>query len=148
MGGFALVMVLVGVCVFFFAHRLTSGPRMSKQQAADLLMSPLQAGDYPKAFEVLRSGDAGRGFGNDPAEFQQWIESNGFQVKSWKWTGEDESHSSSGRGANRVSFTSYTLSGTVVFGDGTPGTIVLRMTSFGLIYNPWRFDRITFKRGP
>jgi hypothetical protein len=147
MGGFALLVVLVGICVFYFAHRLASRPTMTKQQAADVLMSALAAGEYPKAFEVLGKYDgAGRDFGRDPEEFQQWIESNAFQIKSWKWTREEEASRSTGRGANRVSLSSYTLYGAVVFSDGTAGTVVLKMSSFGLLYNPWRFEGISLKR--
>lgn len=139
---------IVLVCFVVLAVWTTmSRPTMSKRQAADILMSNLQAGDYPKAFEVLGPYDgAGRDFGSDASKFQKWIETNSFQVKSWAWTHEKEVRSSSG--VNRSSSSGYTLYGTVLFADGTRGTAELKMNAFGLQYNPWRFQGIRLKREP
>jgi hypothetical protein len=139
----AIAFVGVVVLVVF----KSGGPRLGKRQAADILMTTLQAGDYPKAFQVLGPYEgAGRAFGSDATTFQKWIETNNFQVKSWAWTKEEEHYSSTGTGARRSSFTGYTLYGTVLFADGTSGTVELEMEILGLQYNPWRFEGFRLKR--
>jgi hypothetical protein len=149
-GGCLVLGVIFLVCCVMLVIRATSRPTMSKRQAADILMSALQAGDYAKAFEVLGPHDgAGRDFGSDASKFQNWIETNSFQVKSWTWTNEKEVTSSNNRtGVNRTSWSGYTLYGTVLFTDGTRGTVELKMNALGLQYNPWRFQGIRLKREP
>jgi hypothetical protein len=152
LGCLGAVLVLAGLAVAFFyftevlRKKMSSG-MLSEEQAADILMSALQAAEYRRAFEVLGPYSApGRdSFGSNPVKFQEWMETNRLQPKSWTWTGKESVRSDTG--ARDASY-STTLSGKVVFEDGTSGTVELKMAALGLQANPWRFNDFILKRDP
>ena len=86
-------------------------PGMEKRQAADILMTSLQRGDYPAAYQILETGPADLIVGGNQDKFKAWIETNNFQIRSWTWTDEKSGRIVKGRHVN----SGDTLSGTVVF---------------------------------
>ena len=119
-------------------------PGMEKRQAADILMTSLQRGDYPAAYQILETGPADLIVGGNQDKFKAWIEANKFQIRSWTWTDEKSGRMVKGRHVNSGS----TLSGTVVFTDGTRGTVEVSMEALGMAHNPWRFESFELKRQP
>ena len=54
-------------------------PGMNKRQAADVLMTSLQRGDYPAAYQILETGPADLIIGVSQDKFKAWIETNKFR---------------------------------------------------------------------
>jgi hypothetical protein len=137
--GVMFIAAIGGLMLWMMSH-----PGMEKRQAADILMTSLQRGDYPAAFQILETGPADLIVGGNQDKFKAWIETNNFQIRSWKWTDEKSGRIVKGRHVN----SGDTLSGTVVFTDGTKGKVELSMEAFGMGRNPWRFENFELKRQP